>query len=116
MNLAPGSYQVSFTDVRGFATPAPQTVTVTAGNTTTVTGVFTELGSLRVTTQDPLGRGVRTTIFVDDIPRNNWGMWTDLTLGTHQVCFSSIAGFATPACQTASLAAGVVNEITGIFN
>ena len=65
LDLPPGSYTVSFTHVEGYTEPAPQTVTVNAGATTTVQGNFVQRGSLRVITSP----AVPGTITVDGIPR-----------------------------------------------
>ena len=69
VHLAPGSHTVSFTHIEGYTDPAPQTVTVTAGVTTTVTGTFTQRGTLRVITSP----AVPSTISVDGIPRERLG-------------------------------------------
>ena len=111
VKLPPGQYTVSFSDLQGFTTPAPQTVTVTAGQTTTVQGNFIRRGNLRVVTSPP----VPSTISVDGVPRNDWGVWTDLPAGSYQVCFGDVAGFNTPSCQTANLTAGQTTVITGTF-
>ena len=111
VKLPPGQYTVSFSDLQGFTTPAPQTVTVTAGQTTTVQGSFIRRGNLRVVTSPP----VPSTISVDGVPRNDWGVWTDLPAGSYQVCFGDVAGFNTPSCQTANLTAGQTTVITGTF-
>ena len=111
VKLPPGLYTVSFADLLGWSTPAPQTVSVTAGNVTTVQGTFVQKGNLRVVTSPP----VPSTISIDGVARNDWGMWTDLPVGSYQVCFGAVAGFNTPSCQTANLSAGVTTVITGTF-
>jgi hypothetical protein len=111
LDLPPGSYTVGFTHVEGFTEPAPQTVNVTAGATTTVQGNFVQRGSLRVTTNP----AVPATIIVDGIPRNDWGMWTDLPTGAHQVCFGPVANFAPPPCQNVTLTAGNLTTVTGNY-
>ena len=111
VKLPPGLYTVSFSELQGFTTPAPQTVTVTAGQTTTVQGVFVQRGNLRVVTSPP----VPSTITLDGIPRNDWGLWTDLPAGSYQVCFGAVAGFNVPGCQTANVTAGQQTVITGTF-
>jgi hypothetical protein len=111
VKLPPGSYTVSFSDVHGLVTPAPQTVTVTADQTTTVQGTFVQLANLRVVTSPP----VPSTLTIDGVPRNDWGLWTDLPVGNYQVCFGAVAGFNTPSCQVANLVAGVTTLITGTF-
>ena len=112
MKLAPGTYEVSFRDVTGFTTPDPQTITVNEGATTEVTGIFTSRGWLRVTTTPP----VPATISVDGIPRDDWGMWTDLEAASYQVCFGDVAGFTTPTCQIANITAGTTAQVTGSYN
>jgi hypothetical protein len=111
VKLAPGSYTVSFSHIEGFTEPAPQVVTVTAGATTTVTGTFTARGSLRVITSPP----VAGRIAVDGVPRNQWGMWTDLPAGAHTVCFGPVAGYDPPACEDVTLVAGAPSTITGVY-
>ena len=112
MKVAPGSYTVHFSHVDGYTEPADQTVSVTSGNTTTVTGNFTQRGYLRVITSP----AAASAISVDGVPRNNWGMWTDIAVGTHQVCFGPVAGFTPPACQNSvSVTAGNTTTVTGTF-
>jgi trypsin len=111
LTLPAGQYEVSFTDVQGFETPTAETVTVTEGLTTQLAGSFSARAMLRVMT-DP---AVPSTISVDGVPRNDWGMWTDLPAGDYQVCFGEVPGYITPACQTATLTAGALTTITGTF-
>jgi hypothetical protein len=113
VEVPPGSYTVSFTHREGYADPAPQTVTVTAGATTTVTGSFTQRGALRVITS-PAAAG---TISVDAVSRDDWGMWTDIPTGSHQVCFGPAPPYAnTPPCQTVTVTAGVETDVTGTYS
>jgi hypothetical protein len=111
LELAPGSYTVHFSHIEGYAEPADQTVSVTAGNTTTVTGTFTQRGSLRVITSP----AVSGTISVDGTPRNDWGMWTDVPVGSHIVSFGSVPGFTTPADQSVMVNAGSLTTVTGTY-
>jgi uncharacterized repeat protein (TIGR01451 family) len=111
VEMAPGTYDLSFTDVPGFLTPAPTTVTIAAGQTTTVNGNFTRLGTLRVVT-DP---AVISTISVDGVVRDVWGLWTDLLPGAHQVCFETVPGFDPVPCQNVTLVAGETTTVTGGF-
>ncbi len=111
LKLGPGSHTVSFTHVEGWTEPAPQTVTVTAGATTVVTGTFTQRGSLRVLTSP----AVPGTVSVDGTPRDDWGIWTDIGTGSHQVCFGKVQGFNPPACQAAVVSAGLLTTVTGTY-
>jgi WD40 repeat protein len=113
LELPPGSYTVSFTHVEGFTEPAPQTITITSGNTTTVTGTFTQRGFLRVTTSP----AVAGTMTVDSVPRNDWGMWTDVPTGSYTVCFGPVIGYLTPPpCQSVAVNAGVETDVIGTYN
>ena len=56
------------------------------------------------------------TISVDGVPRNNWGMWTDIPTGNHQVCFGPVQGLTPPACQNANVTAGQLTTITGVYS
>jgi hypothetical protein len=109
LELPPGSYTVHFSHVEGWTEPADQVAVVTAGATTTVTGAFTQRGSLRVVTSPALAGQVS----VDGVPRNDWGMWTDIPAGSHSVCFGPVAGYTPPACQTPTLSAGSLTTVTG---
>jgi spore germination protein YaaH len=112
LTLTPGNYTVSYTHVEGFTEPSPQQVTVNAGATTVVQGDFTQRGSLRVTTSP----AVPAAISVDGSPRNDWGMWTDLPVGSHQVCFGPTPNFTPPGCQTVSVTAGNLTQVTGNYS
>ena len=113
LELSPGSYTLSFSHVEGWTEPAPRTITITSGNTTTVTGTFTQRGALRVMTSP----AVPGTISVDGIRRNDWGMWTDIPTGSHLVCFGGVAGYAsTPPCQTVNVSAGIETDVTGSYS
>lgn len=111
LKIAPGAHQVCFSDVPGFVTPTCQAVNVQVGATTTVTGAFVRTGSLRVITAP----AVASTISVDGVPRNDWGVWTDFASGSHQVCFGQVAGFNPPPCQVVNVNAGQTTTVTGTF-
>jgi len=111
VKLPPGTYSVSFSQIYGVTPPAPQTVTVSAGATTVYDGVFVVHGSLRVITEPALP----ATIFVDGIPRNDWGMWQSMPAGTYTVSFGPMPGYATPAPQSAVVASGALTTRTGVY-
>ncbi len=111
LKVQPGSHTVCFTWVTGFSMPACQTVSVSSSVITTVTGTFVQHGFLRVITSP----AVPSAISVDGIPRNEWGLWTDFPVGSHQVCFGLVPNFSPPTCQTAVITAGGTTTITGTF-
>jgi RHS repeat-associated protein len=111
VELPPGTYEVSFTHVEGYTEPPPRQVTITTGEVTTVDGVFTPRGFLRVVTDPPIGG----TIVVDGARRNAWGMWTDIPVGEHEVCFTPVRDFTPPPCQTVTVVAGETTTVTGTY-
>jgi len=111
VKLAPGEYTLSFSDVFGALTPAPETITITAGMTTTYEAVFDLAGTLRVMTSPP----VPSTVYVDGIPRNDWGLWVDVPVGTYVISFGDVEGLTTPEPQTVTVTAGGYTEVTGVF-
>jgi carboxypeptidase family protein len=111
LKIAPGSHAVCFSWVQGFTTPACQTVSVSSSATTTVNGSFVQRGFLHVFTSPT----VPSTISIDGVPSDDWGVFTDIPVGSHQVCFGLVANFTPPACQTAVVTAGSTTNITGTF-
>jgi hypothetical protein len=111
VELPAGAHNVCFTHIEGYTEPACSSQTLSNGVTTTVAGTFTQRGSLRVLTSP----AVNSQVKVDGIPRNNWGMWTDVPTGAHQVCFGAVANFTPPACQNATVTAGTTTTITGTY-
>jgi hypothetical protein len=113
LELPPGVHTVCFTHVAGYTEPACSSQTVTSGVTTTLVGNFTQRGSLRVLTSP----AVPGTILVDGIPREDWGMWTDVPTGAHTVCFGSVLGYVNqPPCQSATVTAGTTTTVTGSYS
>ncbi len=108
---SPGSHQVCFRAVAGYTAPPCQNVTLTAGATTVVTGTFAPRGYLQVTTSPAVASQIR----VDGVPRDNWGVFTDLATGSHEVCFGAVAGYTPPPCQTVQVTAGSTTSVTGTF-
>jgi Tol biopolymer transport system component len=113
LQLTPGAYEVCFGDVPGFATPACEQAVVTAGTTTTVEGQFETLGLLAVSTDPP----VESTISVNGVPRDDWGVWLPIAPGDHQVCFTPATTGQHPVeqCQTATVTAAQTTPVTATF-
>ena len=110
VELPAGSHQVCFGPVPGYTAPACQAASLAAG-TTTVTGSYAAKGYLRVITSP----AVASTISVDGVARNDWGLWAEVPPGSYQVCFGAVAGYATPSCRTVVVAAGSTATTTGTF-
>jgi hypothetical protein len=112
VKLTPGDYTVTFKAVYGFTPPAPRLVTVAAGGGTTFyQGDFLQHGSLRITTNPAMA----ATVFVDGVPRDDWGMWQSMEPGTYTVSFEPVPGFTTPAPQTVDVRTGDLTAVEGVY-
>lgn len=111
LQIAPGSHQVCFREVEGFVAPGCQMVNITAGETTVAEGNFVAKGFLQVVTSPALP----SAIYVNNVPRDDWGIFTDYPVGTYEVCFGAVWGYRTPPCQSVTLTAGTTTTVTGTF-
>jgi hypothetical protein len=111
VKLAPGSYDLTFSDVNGVATAAPHTVTIVAGQITEYVSDFPLRGTLQVATSP----AAPSTIYVDGIARNDWGIWVDVNPGSYVVSFGPVPGYVTPAPQTVTVSIGANTLVWGVF-
>ena len=111
VKIPPGTYEVSFAGFYGLTPPAAQSVVVEAERTTEAVGRFLSHGSLRVITDPPLP----ATIFVNGIPRNDWGMWQSMEPGAYRVSFGPVPGFRTAGAVDVTIAAGQLVVVTGRY-
>ncbi|MDQ6949561.1 MAG: SBBP repeat-containing protein, partial [Actinomycetota bacterium] len=111
LEAAPGAHQICFREVEGYTGPGCQSVNVVKGATTQVPGNFVGKGFLRVVTSP----ATPAKISVDGVARDDWGIFTDLATGGHQVCFGPVAGLAPPPCQNVSLTARTTSTVTGTY-
>ncbi len=122
----PGSYEVCWGDVPGYAAPPCAVAVVGPGSTVTVTGTYEPSASptlgpapvpaahgfLRATTSP----AVVSSISVNGVVRGDWGLnWVKVPVGTHEVCFSGVPGFAAPPCRTVEVLEGLTTETQGAF-
>ena len=111
VKLNPGPVTVSFGDVYGLSTPAPQAVVIASGATTEVPGNYVVHGSLRVTTEPALP----STISINGQPANDWGMWRSVPPGDYTVSWGAVAGYTPPAPVTVTIASGGFMQVPGVF-
>ncbi len=117
-NLTAGSHIVSFTPISGFATPAPQTITITSGETTTTSGVYTVVpaGALSVTLLPASAVSAGAQWQVDSGTNENSGATvTNLSAGIHTLSFTPISGWITPANQIVTITSGATTMAGGIY-
>ncbi|HMS89743.1 MAG TPA: hypothetical protein PKE56_14925, partial [Acidimicrobiales bacterium] len=108
---AAGTHGVCFGPVAGYVAPPCEPVDLAEGEVAEVQGAYSQQGYLRVMTSPPLP----STVFVDGIERNDWGLWAEVDPGPHEVCFGAVAGFEPPACRIVEVDAGTTATTTGTF-
>jgi hypothetical protein len=55
-------------------------------------------------------------IVVDGLRRADWGLtWVKTPVGLHQVCFTDVPGFSTPACRIVSVTEGQTTTTIGEY-
>ncbi len=115
MKIASGLHEASFSDVPGYATPAPYELYVVGLYPyffTPALGGYQMLGHLNVTIDPPLP----ATVSVDGIPRNDWGANLDLTPGIHTVSYGAVAGYAAPPNAVVTVVAGESRTVVGTYS
>jgi hypothetical protein len=115
--LAVGSHTVNFSAVSGYTTPASQTITVNANQTTAATAIYvSQAGGLSVTISPPGAVSAGAEWSVD------WGAWqssgatvSGLAPGPHTVNFNTVAGYTAPAAENITVNASQTTAVPAIY-
>jgi hypothetical protein len=102
-NLVVGSYTVEYSVVAGWNEPNSQTIQINDGQTTNTSGTYVQqTGSLQVTIspQAAIDAGAQWQVDSDGIWRDSGDTKTGLTVGSHTVEYSVVAGWNEPNNQT----------------
>ncbi len=116
--ITTGSHTISYKDLKSWAEPASETVTIVASQTRTVTGtyVYQPVGSLRVTIgpQAAITSGAQWCL--------DGGAWqgsgvtlTDVSAGQHTVGFRAIPNWTAPETQTIEVLDGQTTSASGSY-
>ena len=112
-----GSYTVEFSDVAGWAKPSDRTVTITKDQTTPITGVYTEPGSLQVTISPSCAvdagakwRRTGTTPWL-----NSGATESGIPVGQQTVEFSDVTGWTKPGNLVVTINNGQTTSATGTY-
>jgi uncharacterized repeat protein (TIGR03803 family) len=115
-NLSVGSHQVAFKPVTGWNTPSAQTATIKNGQTTSLSGTYTQSGSLKVTISPTAAVSAGAMWNVDN------GTWqasgatvSNLSVSMHTVAFKTIPGWTPPHNQTFNITNGQTTSLTGTY-
>jgi spore germination protein YaaH len=114
--LNPGTYQVTFSSIAGYVTPAATSVVVSAGATNVFTATYASAsGSLTVTLQPStaVAEG-RWSIDGGAIWRTSGSTLSGLSNGTYTLTFKDVDSHTTPVDQSVTLSGGAVSR-TGTY-
>ena len=112
--LTVGSHTVSFSTVSGWTTPTNQTISISAGQTNSISAAYVAIpqtGGLKVTLN---AAGAQWAVDSGTM-QNSGAIVSGLTIGSHMVTFSAVSGWTTPASQTISIVASQTNSISATY-
>ncbi|MDQ2770078.1 MAG: carboxypeptidase-like regulatory domain-containing protein [Bacteroidota bacterium] len=122
VTLPVGTYTISYVAAAGYATPAPQTVTVTVNNTVTLPaitvlrqlgtlqGIVTPVGALTSATATPTAGSTAYPATID--PATGRYTFANLPVGTYAVAYVvDMAYTPAPVPQTAAVTAGATTTL-----
>jgi len=117
--LAAGTHTASFSTVSGWTNPGPLSVTIVNAQTTTASGVYTQLlaqGALVVVISPVEAIGAGAQWNVDGGAWRNSGAYvSNLVAGVHTVAFSSVSGWYTPSSQVVMVYADQTTASGGAY-
>ncbi|MHC1727281.1 MAG: DUF1566 domain-containing protein [Syntrophobacteraceae bacterium] len=114
-NLSVGPHTVTFKDVAGWSPPDPKTVEIESGATTSISGMYTKDGSLKVT----INSGARDAGARWKVDGGDWhssGVTVkNLSPGAHAVAFKNVAGWTPPADKSVTIEGGETANVSGVY-
>lgn len=115
--LSPGNHTVSFKTVTGWVTPANQTITVNAQQTTTVNATYVpQTGSIQVTIGPAAAISAGAQWQVDGgVYMNSGATVSGLSLGNHSVSFKSVQGWVSPANRSILVSANQTTNVSVVY-
>jgi hypothetical protein len=116
-NAPTGVYMIIYGNVAGYSTPPNDSLTLTSGSTITFTGTYASLsasGTISVScNNDSASYTITGTNTYTGTGRSN--THSSAPTGSYTIVFGAVAGYSTPASQTASLSSGGTLTFTGIY-
>lgn len=114
--LTVGDHTISFKAIKGWVTPADQTVSIADGTESTVSATYTPAGSLKVIFTPAMLTNAGAQWQVDGgTPQNSGATVTDLAAGVHVVSFIAINGWNTPSNVTVTIRASTLTTVTKAY-
>jgi subtilisin family serine protease len=117
VSLSAGAHSVEYKAVGGYTAPPSETVTITAGQTTTLNRSYTPVqttGSLMVALGPSTAVGAQWRVDAGAW-KNSGATVTGLNAGTHTVTFKALPGWKTPAGKTVTIVGGQKKTISAKY-
>ncbi len=118
-SLSLGSHTVNYSTVSGWTTPSSQNITVTANNTSTTTGTYTQnpqYGAIQVTITPTAAVTAGVTWNVDGGAAQTSGSTVgNVSVGSHMINYNTVIGWIAPASQSVTVTANNTTTSTGAF-
>ncbi|MHC4654254.1 MAG: hypothetical protein ACYS91_04455, partial [Planctomycetota bacterium] len=115
-NLAIGLHTVEYKQISNWNEPNSETVLINFAQTTTTSGTYTQAGSLQVTISPQAAITAGAQWRVDGgIWRDSNDIVTNLTLGSHTVEYSVIAGWNKPNSETVQINYAQTTTTSGTY-
>ncbi|MBI5219453.1 MAG: T9SS type A sorting domain-containing protein, partial [Bacteroidia bacterium] len=118
-NVSTGNHTVGFNNVSGWIAPASQSVNVTNGNTSTVSGTYTPItqyGSVYVTITPSAAVSAGATWNLDGSGSYASGYTLpSVSTGNHLVGFNNVSGWTAPASQSVNVTNGNTSTASGMY-
>jgi len=116
VGLEVGSHTVEFKELEYWYTPQSQTVTISEGQITEVSGVYSHAGSLRVTLtpEEAVQAGAKWNVDGGEW-ENSGATVSGLSVGEHTVNFKEVEGWTGPPSETVTITGGARTEITRAY-
>jgi len=117
-SLASGTYTIGFTRVTGYDAPADQSLTISAGESESLTGTYVSTqansGDLTVTISPnaAITAGAKWTV---NGAFYGSGQTVSLEVGTYTVDFTSITGYDAPASDSVNISSGGIHSLSGTY-
>ena len=112
-NVAPGEHLLDFKAIDGWQEPSLETITLSEGQSMTVTKFFTSArGSLVVTLEPSDARAAGAKWSVDDGGWQDSGVTNYLSPGSHSLSFQDITGWTTPETQQVTVIKGQTSVVS----
>ncbi|HRH02372.1 MAG TPA: peptidoglycan DD-metalloendopeptidase family protein [Bacteroidia bacterium] len=119
-SILTGNHTINFNSISGWTSPTSQNINVTNGNTSTITGTYTQnpqYGSVNVILNPSGAVGAGAQWNIDGGSWQNSGTTlNNILTGNHTINFNTIASWTSPSSQNINVTNGNTTSVTGTYS